>query len=279
MVQRVEMQGCRPGYDEWDDGSDHDDVSKIYVQGGLTGIQYIHVDYYKSGQTVYGPIHGFSNTGFTQTIQGQGGTQGIQFIKFDYIKDGQPKDGPVHGFSDEGVTFTGSFEINYLEKEYLVSIEGFYDEDSNVIQGLQFKTNMNTSDMMGYDDGKRFLLATNGKKIIGFHGYADKHLNSLGAYFITLPPIKLESQGRRDGCIWDDGAFEGVKKVYVHYEKSLINYIGFDYDNGGGKVKTSMHGAKSEICGHDGEFVVDYPNEFITSVEGIFGDSIELLRR
>lgn len=68
MVQRVEMQGCRPGYNEWDDGSDHDDVSKIYVRGGLTGIHYIHVDYYKSGQTVYGPIHGFSNTGFTQTV-------------------------------------------------------------------------------------------------------------------------------------------------------------------------------------------------------------------
>lgn len=62
------MQGCRPGYNEWDDGSDHDDVSKIYVRGGLTGIHYIHVDYYKSGQTVYGPIHGFSNTGFTQTV-------------------------------------------------------------------------------------------------------------------------------------------------------------------------------------------------------------------
>uniref|UniRef100_A0A1J3E138 Jacalin-related lectin 16 n=1 Tax=Noccaea caerulescens TaxID=107243 RepID=A0A1J3E138_NOCCA len=201
---RMEAKGGDGGK-EWDDKSDHDAISKIQVQGG---------------------------------------TQGIQFIKFDYIKDGQPKDGPVHGFSDEGVTFTGSFEINYLEKEYLVSIEGFYDEDSNVIQGLQFKTNMNTSDMMGYDDGKRFLLATNGKKIIGFHGYADKHLNSLGAYFITLPPIKLESQGRRDGCIWDDGAFEGVKKVYVHYEKSLINYIGFDYDNGGGKVKKSMHGAR-----------------------------------
>ncbi|KAF8045041.1 hypothetical protein N665_5697s0001, partial [Sinapis alba] len=377
MIQRVEMQGCSPGHNEFDDGSDHDGVTKIYVRGGLTGIHYIHFDYLKNGQTVSGPVHGFSNTGFTQTceidhlrdeqlisvdiyyrygtlvvqalqfktnlkvsevmgyednctkftlevdgkkiigfhgsaaynlfglgayfdrvsssrmeakggnggkewddgseheaiskIQVQVGPQGIQCIKFDYIKDGHQKDGPVHGFSDGGVTSSGSFEINYLEKEYLASIEGFYDEDSDVIQGLRFKTNMKTSEIMGYDDddSKRFSLTTSGKKITGFHGFAEKNLNSLGVYLTTIPPTKLETKGWQEGFTWDDGAFDGVRKVYVHYEKCVINSIGFDYDNRG-RMQKSMHGKKSDVCGQDGEFVVDYPNEFITCVEGSF---------
>lgn len=184
------------------------------------------------------------------------------------------------------------FEINHLNKEYLVSVEGYFnDSKSEVIQGLQFKTNFKTSDLIGYDDGKKFRLAANGMKIIGFYGYAEKNLNSLGAYFTTTPITKLEYIGDTiNGELWDDGAFEGVRKVYIYYHYPGVKCVRFNYDNGG-KVKRLQHGVKhgqeeevifltttniySSTCISVHytkpfllQFVVDYPNEFITYVEG-----------
>ena len=51
----------------WDDGSDHDDVTKIYVKGGPQGIGSFYFNYVKSGNPKDGSIHGFFNYGFTQT--------------------------------------------------------------------------------------------------------------------------------------------------------------------------------------------------------------------
>ena len=177
---RHEARGGKGGK-AWDDGSDHEGVSNIRVRGGL---------------------------------------EGIQFIEFNYVKDkdGQHKNGSIHGLSGEG--FSMEFEINYLDKEYLVTVEGYYDDVSQVIQGLQFKTNIKTFEFIGYRKGKKFSLGANGMKIIGFHGYSEKNLNSLGAYFTTLPPPKLECKGPSGGDTgshWDDGAFDGVKKVYVSF--------------------------------------------------------------
>ncbi|VYS48841.1 unnamed protein product [Arabidopsis thaliana] len=179
---------------------------------------------------------GFDHEGVAK-IHVRGCRDGIQVIKFDYVKNGQLEGGPVHGILGEG--FTQLFEINHDDNEYLVYVEGYYDETSRVIQGLRFKTNIKISELMGYEKGKKFSLSAYGKKIIGFHGYAEKNLNTLGAYFTTLPPIKLERVG---------------------------GSIRFEYDNGG-KVEMRQHGY---IGGHEEEFVVDYPNEYITSVEGTF---------
>ncbi|CAH2036461.1 unnamed protein product, partial [Thlaspi arvense] len=214
------------GGKEWSDGADHEGVTKVYVRGG---------------------------------------SKGIQFIKFDYVKDGQQIYGSTHGVMGKG--FTQPFEIDHLNKEYLVSVEGYYDDSkSGIIQGLQFKTNVKTSELMGEDTGKKFRLADNGKKIIGFHGYAEKNLNSLGAYFTTSHFTKVECQGGTFGDLWDDGTFEGVRKVYVHTNDAehYVAGVRFLYDNGG-KVETYEHGTNH---GKEGEFEVDYPNEFITYVEG-----------
>ncbi|ESQ30893.1 hypothetical protein EUTSA_v10011365mg [Eutrema salsugineum] len=174
------------GGKEWDDGADHEGITKIYLRGGPEGIQYIKFDYVKDGQQIYGQPHGGTGAGFTQT-----------------------------------------FELNHLKNEYLVSVEGYYDNSqSGVIQGIQFKSNIQTSDLMGYDTGKKFRLACYGKKIIGFHGSAEKNLNSLGAYFTTLPIIKLESIGNNSkGELWDNGTFEGVRKFEVDYPNEVITSV------------------------------------------------------
>ncbi|XP_019096528.1 PREDICTED: jacalin-related lectin 48-like [Camelina sativa] len=381
MTQRSEAQGSKYGTYKWDDGSDHDDITKIYVQYSPKGIHSISFDYVKSGNPSDGSFHGLSYNTCTQTfeinhlksehlesVEGyytdgigfqaiqfktnlkisekmgyhEGGTKftlavagkkiigfhgsfsvetvdslgayftlitptkmeakgskegkewddgvdqveftkihvrsgpegGIQYIKFEYVdKDGQLKDGPIHG----SISRRGSphvFEIKHAEKEYLVSVEGFCDGDDEygVIQALQFKTNIKTSELMGSYTAtdKKFRLWANGMKIVGFHGYAKTNLSSLGAYFTPLIPTKGGCRViKAGGTLWDDGAFKGVRKVSVIYGSSYIRGLRINYDNDG-KVEKHYHGraslSYSSSAEPEGEFMVDYPNEFITSV-------------
>ncbi|CAH2036458.1 unnamed protein product [Thlaspi arvense] len=237
---KTEAKGGKRGK-EWDDGANHEGVTKIHVKYG---------------------------------------SKGIANIQFDYVnKGGHVEEGLVHG-SGKSVNLE-PFEINHLDKEYLLSVEGYYNETSSVIQALQFKTNMKTSELMGMDkSGTKFSLGCNGEKIVGFHGFADENLNSLGAYFITLPLTKLEAKGAPRGSLWDDGVLQGVKAIYVFYDDDVIRCIRFEY-NYEGKVETRQHGAKY-VDGKEGErlicrnpflvavILLDYPNEFITSIEGSY---------
>jgi len=68
MALKVEAKGGKVGI-QWDDGSDYHDVTKIYVRGGLEGIQFIKFEYVKAGKKVIGPIHGASGRGFTETVR------------------------------------------------------------------------------------------------------------------------------------------------------------------------------------------------------------------
>ncbi|CAE5959993.1 unnamed protein product [Arabidopsis arenosa] len=388
MTERLEVVGLKNAASkyEWDDGSDHDDVTKIYVRGGPKGIQFIKFEYVKTGQLKDGSFHGYSGPGFTQMFEidhkknehllsvegffdfqndvifalqfktnlkiseimgyeyfnhkftlamegkkiigfhgsadanlkalgayvtsitparmeakgGKGGKEwddggdyeavtkihgrsdhkGIKDIIFDYVdKDGHPKDETHGSTSGQGYTLE-PFEINHLGKEYLLSIDGYYDETSGVIQALQFKTNMKTSALMGYydDDAVKFTTECNGNKIIGFHGYAEKNLNSLGAYFTTLPLTKLEFEDSfheklyqiygNSGGLWDDGSFQGVRKVQIYYDGYCVRCIRFHYDNGD-KVESREHGSQIVDGVQEGEFILDYPNEVIMSVEGL----------
>ncbi|CAE6231515.1 unnamed protein product [Arabidopsis arenosa] len=376
MTERSEAEGSKKG-DMWDDKSDHDDVTKIYVNCSPNGIESICFDYVKSGKPIDGPFHGNSWNTYTHTFEinhlksehlesvegyytedkgiqalqfktnlrlskpigyhddgctkfilavggkkiigfhgsihdwkvvsslgayftwstptrieaigGKEGTKwdvgvnqagitkihvrsgqkGIQFIKFEYVdKDGHLIGGPMHG----SIYRRGSphvFEIMH-DKEYLVSVEGYYegDDECGVIHALQFKTNIKTSELMGSNTGKKFRLASSGMKIVGFHGYAEKNLNSLGAYFTPLTPTKSECHGIITGtgnAIWDDGAFEGIRKVSVFWASSYIMCLRINYENAG-KVEKRNHGIN--IDSQEEEFVVDFPNEFITSVVG-----------
>uniref|UniRef100_A0A1J3IWI4 Jacalin-related lectin 13 n=1 Tax=Noccaea caerulescens TaxID=107243 RepID=A0A1J3IWI4_NOCCA len=378
MAEKLEAQGLSNPESKfkWDDGSDHDDVTKIHVRGDAEGIQFIKFDYFGTGQLIDASLHGFSNQGFTQmfeidhsngehllsveayhdrkVIQGlqfktnwkfseimgydkayskftlavdgkkiigfhgsakanlnslgayvtsitptkleakggkggkewndgpdyeavtkihvRAGVKGIHNIKFDYVdKDGHPKEGPTHGSTSAGGFTLEPFEINHEDKEYLLFIDGYYNETSGVIQALQFKTNMKTSELMGcYDDetDTKFSLGSNSNKIIGFHGYAEKYLNSLGAYSTSLPLTRGDlCHNGNTGYVWDDGTFQGVRKVYVYYDSDYMRCVRFDYDNNG-KVETREHGSKAAYPVQESEFVLDYPNEFLTSVEG-----------
>jgi hypothetical protein len=167
------------------------------------------------------------------------------------------------------------FEFKH-DEEYLVSVEGYYegDEECEVIQGLQFRTNIKTSELMGSNTGKKFKLTASGMKIVGFHGYAEKNLSSLGAYLTPLTPKKSECKGITDGSNvwnWDDGAFEGIRKVSVFFTALRIRCLMINYEDAGKVVKRS-HGLNNNDHQEE-KFVVDYPNEFITSVVGTMSSS------
>nr|BAH57171.1 AT3G16420 [Arabidopsis thaliana] len=183
-------------------------------------------------------------------IQLAAGIDGIQYVQFDYVKNGQPEQAPLRGTKGR-VLPADPFVINHPD-EHLVSVEGWYSPE-----------------------GTHFTLQVKDKKIIGFHGSAGGNLNSLGAYFAPLttttpltPAKQLTAFGSDDGTVWDDGAYVGVKKVYVGQAQDGISAVKFVYDKSPEEVTGEEHG-KSTLLGFE-EFVLDYPSEYITAVDGTY---------
>jgi hypothetical protein len=68
MTERSEALG-KDGNRRWDDKSDHDDVTKIYVNYSLMGIESIRFDYVKSGKPIEGPFRGETYNTYTHTFE------------------------------------------------------------------------------------------------------------------------------------------------------------------------------------------------------------------
>ncbi|XP_019089417.1 PREDICTED: jacalin-related lectin 45-like [Camelina sativa] len=113
-------------------------------------------------------------------------------------------------------------------------------------------------------------------KLVGFRGMSDDNrVTALGANFavVVAPPVKkLEAKGGNPGCEeWDDGIHEGVYKIIVSSEHSVVKSAKFEYAdrqyqtvNGNDHVKI--------IPGYDiKEFKLLLGDEYITSVEGHYG--------
>ena len=107
-----------------------------------------------------------------------------------------------------------------------------------------------------------------GAKLTGFHGRSGTALFAIGAHFLSSSsPVKqLEPQGGDRGYAWDDGVYDGVSKISVTQDGSYLSYVKFKYVKGSTSVRHS-HGKMNQ---EPKEFKVDYPNEFITSVEGTY---------
>ncbi|CAH2051954.1 unnamed protein product [Thlaspi arvense] len=103
----------------------------------------------------------------------------------------------------------------------------------------------------------------------------------MGTYFGPLPiplPVsveKLQGKGGDGGVSWDDGAFDGVRKIYVGQSHNGVVV----YDKNNQVVLGEDHGKKGRL-GYE-EFELDYPSEYLTAVEGfynrIFGSESEVI--
>ncbi|KAG5387902.1 hypothetical protein IGI04_029443 [Brassica rapa subsp. trilocularis] len=161
----MEARGGNGG-NQWDDGAEHEGVSKIYIREGRNGIESIKFDYVKNGEPKDGPIHGGSGQSFTESFD-------LNHTIDEHIVS-------IKCYYDEGVIQEGKKKISCPRAP------------NRVEPALVIKTNIRTSALMGYNLGTKFKLGVKGKKIIGFHGSSDKNLNSLGAYFTTLSPDNLD---------------------------------------------------------------------------------------
>ncbi|EOA39049.1 hypothetical protein CARUB_v10011659mg [Capsella rubella] len=209
----------------------------------------------------------------------------VNYIKIEYEKEGKfeiREHGTNRGRLQE-------FSVDY-PSEYIIAVGGSYDDifsyGAALIKSLLFKTSYGrTSPILGHTTllgnpaGKEFMLeGKNGGKFLGFHGRSGEALDAIGPYFSavdsSLKQFKL--QGGDGGFAWDDGAFDGVRKVIVGLNGKSVGYVRFEYAKGQRTVPHA-HGHKQEapqelLMGEQFiisvQFVVDYPNEHITSVEG-----------
>lgn len=129
--------------------------------------------------------------------------------------------------------------------------------------GIQFKTNLDAYHHIGYDmhgDDTKFTLQVQDKKIIGFHGFANNRLTSIGAHFIPLAstpsPLlkKFRGFGGDGGTSWDDGAFDGVRKVFVGQTTIGIGEVKFVYGKGDAEIVGDEHGKRIPMGGEEVHF-------------------------
>ncbi|XP_022137535.1 jacalin-related lectin 3-like [Momordica charantia] len=153
--------------------------------------------------------------------------------------------------------------------EHLVSIHGYYSDlrqwgsTATLIRSLTLKTNKRTYGPFGVEDGTKFSFPTIGMKIIGIHGRSGLYLDAIG-----LLGVLIEHDGYRNPAAWDDGVYSTIRRLVV-YEREWICSIQIEYDQNGESIWSPKHG------GNDGsisEVVLDYPDEYVISIYGFYGD-------
>ncbi|CAE6119137.1 unnamed protein product [Arabidopsis arenosa] len=195
----------------------------------------------------------------------------VSYIKIEYEKDGKfetREHGTIRGELKE-------FAVDY-PSECIIAVGGSYGNVDRykavLIKSLFFKTSYGrTSPIFGETNssGKEFMLeGKNEGKLLGFHGRSGQAIDAIGAYFSPVPePEKQEAIGGNMGDVFDDGVFEGVKKITVGKDLGCVSYIKIEYEKDG-KSETREHGT---IRGELKEFAVDYPKECVIAVGGSYG--------
>ncbi|CAN8268859.1 unnamed protein product [Cochlearia groenlandica] len=254
QANKVDAQGGQGG-SSFDDGA-HDHVRRVYVGQGESGVTYVKFEYEKSGNKV-------------SREHGKRSLLGAEVFEVD------PDD-------------------------YITSVEvqsdKIFGQDTEIVTCLIFKTAKGkTSPPFGLEGQKKYELKDkNNGKLVGFHGRVGELLHALGAYFSPSSGVgggaattssglagskKLEAQGGNAGNAWDDGPHDGVRKVYVGQGESGVSYVKFVYDKESKEVPGNDHGKRTLLAPE--EFVVEFPNEYITAVEvnsdKIFGSDSEII--
>ncbi|CAH2048040.1 unnamed protein product [Thlaspi arvense] len=218
------------------------------------------------------------------TVAKEAGHESVSYIKIEYEKDGKfetREHGTIRGELQE-------FSVDDYPNEYITAVGGGYINVSGyetvLIKSLFFKTSYGrTSRVLGGKNsgkpaGKEFMLeGKNGGRLLGFHGRSGQALDGIGAYFFAVnPPLKhFNLQGGNGGRAWDDGAYDGVRKILVGRGGKFVSYVRFEYAKGKRMVPHD-HGIRQEV---PQEFLVKYPVEHITVVEGtIDGGCLTSLR-
>lgn len=150
------------------------------------------------------------------------------------------------------------FAVDY-PNEYITAVGGSYDHvfsyGTVLIKSLIFKTTygrtspiLGLTTLFGNPAGKEFMLeGKNGGKLLGFHGRSGQAIDAIGARFFAVnTPLKhFNLQGGNGGSAWDDGAFDGVRKVLVGRGGKFVSYVRFEYAKGE-RMVPHAHGKRQE---------------------------------
>ncbi|GAB2269316.1 Jacalin- lectin 19 [Dionaea muscipula] len=79
--------------------------------------------------------------------------------------------------------------------------------------------------------------------------------------------IAVGPWGGQGGTSWDDGTYNGVRKITVVYDR-CIDSISFVYDKHGKPVYSPKHGGNGGS--KTAEIKLDYPEEYLVSVSGYY---------
>lgn len=124
----------------------------------------------------------------------------------------------------------------------------------NRVRSLSFKTSKDrTSPTYGNKGERTFVFESKGRALVGLHGRGGYAIDAIGAHFGPLPiPLappteKLKGKGGDGGNSWDDGAFDGVRKIYVGQGDSGVASVKFVYDKDNQVVFGEEHGEKTKL--------------------------------
>ncbi|CAN1824129.1 Jacalin-related lectin 3, partial [Linum perenne] len=191
--------------------------------------------------------------------------------------------------------------------EILTHITGYYgstfSRGPTIIRSITFHTNRRKYGPFGDEQGTCFTSGSNNGKIVGFHGRKGNFLDSIGVHVmegtksLSRPLIerstydnssinavmvkeqsyggaapatwRSEAWGGERGKDWDDGVFNGVKRIFLTRGEAIY-CIQVQYESNGGQfVWSPRHGSGSE--GNSQMIKFDYPQEFLTAVTGYHG--------
>jgi len=196
----------------------------------------------------------------------------IDSINIEYENDGEHvwvKHGGIGGNK------TSKIQLDY-PKEKLISISGHYD---NYLRSLTFESNLKKYGPYGEQQGTYFSFPMREGNIVSFHGQSGWYLDCIGIHISSLQPsipskvISVGPWGGKGGDRWDDGVYEGIRKIILVHGQ-VIDSISIKYENDGKHV-WSKHGG---IGGNKTDKIqLDYPRENLTLISGHYDNCLKSL--
>ncbi|CAF1704735.1 unnamed protein product [Brassica napus] len=253
MAQKVEAQGGKGGI-QWDDGYEHDAVTKIPVGAGGIGIQYINFDYVKNGQAEEAPLPGVKGrsiaadpkVGFTLI-------QGLKFIS-------NKKTSDVIGYDDAYFAPLTSTPLTPAKKLPALGADvgtawdgGAYDGVKRVYVGqaqdgisvVKFVYDKGTEDIVGAEHGTSTLL-----------GFEELELDYPSEY-ITAVQGTYEKIFGSDATVINMLRFKTNKQTSTPF--GLEAGTAFELKEEGHKI-VGFHGKVSDLLHQLGVYVLPVTN-------------------
>ncbi|CAH8361444.1 unnamed protein product [Eruca vesicaria subsp. sativa] len=216
---KLDAQGGSGG-EVWDDGGVYENVKKVYVGQGDSGVVYVKFDYEKAGKII-SLEHG------KKTLLG---TEEFELDSDDYIS---------------------SVKVYY---------EKLFGTETEIITALIFTTfKGKVSQPFGMASGKEAVLGV-GKIVgfHGSASHVIHSLGAYIVPTLTpvIPSDTIPAQGGDAGVAWEDGVHDSVKKIYVGQGDSCVTYFKAEYVKDSKPVLGSDHGKKSLLGAEEVVFLI-----------------------